>query len=117
MTSSMTDDLMGKESTCNAGDKGDAGLISGSGRPFGEGNGNPLQYSCLKNPMDRGASRATVCGAAESDTTEGLNTVWGPTTLLAYQSKTAFKIVIIHHLFLEKLNSFLFVSFLKIKAK
>ena len=49
-----------KESTCNA---GDMGLIPGSGSP-GEGNGNPLQYSCLQNPMDRGAWEATVCGIA-----------------------------------------------------
>ena len=46
----------GKESTCNA---GDVGLIPGLGRSCGEGNGNPLQYSCLGNPMDRGAWRAT----------------------------------------------------------
>ena len=38
----------------SAGDAGDAGLIPGLGRSPGEGNGNPLQYSCLKNPMDRG---------------------------------------------------------------
>ena len=42
----------GKESVCNA---GDLGLIPGSGRSPGEGNGNPLQYSCLENPMNRGA--------------------------------------------------------------
>ena len=42
----------GKESACNA---GDVGSIPGSGRSPGEGNGNPLQYSCLENPMDRGA--------------------------------------------------------------
>ena len=53
---------------------GDAGLILGSGRSSGEGNGNPLQYSCLENPMDRGAWRATVHGAAESDMTEGAHT-------------------------------------------
>ena len=41
---------------------GDPGSISGSGRSPGEGNGNRLQYSCLKNPMDRGAWQATVCG-------------------------------------------------------
>ena len=41
----------GKESACNV---GDPGLIPGSGRSPGEGNGNPLQYSCLENPMDRG---------------------------------------------------------------
>ena len=49
--------LSGKESACQA---GDVGLIPGSGRSPGEGNGNPLQYSCLENPMDRGAWLATV---------------------------------------------------------
>ena len=49
---------------------GDAGLISGSGRSAGEGNDNPLQYSCLGNPMDRGAWWATVHGVTkESDVT------------------------------------------------
>ena len=42
---------------------GDMSLIPGSGRSPGEGNGNPLQYSCLGNPMDRGAWRATVMGS------------------------------------------------------
>ena len=46
--------------------------IYGSGRSPGEGNDNPLQYSCLENSMDRGARRATVHGIAESDTTEWL---------------------------------------------
>ena len=49
-------------------DAGDAGLISGLGRSPGEGNGNPLQYSCLGNPMDRGAQRAMVCGVTKSRT-------------------------------------------------
>jgi len=49
--------LSGKETACNA---GDAGLIPGSRRSPGEGNGNPLQYSCLENPMDRGAWWATA---------------------------------------------------------
>ena len=49
----------GKEYACNA---GDPGLIPGSGRSPGEGNGNPLQYSCLKNPMDREACQATFHG-------------------------------------------------------
>ena len=45
-------------------------MIPGSGRSPGGGNGNPLQYSCLENPMDRGAWRATVHGVTKSDTTE-----------------------------------------------
>jgi len=49
--------LIGKESVCKA---GDADFILGSGRSLREGNGNPLQYSCLENPMDRGAWRAKV---------------------------------------------------------
>ena len=55
----------GKESACDAGNAGDTGSIPESGRSPGEGNGNPLQYSCLENPMDRGYSH----GVAESDTT------------------------------------------------
>ena len=51
------------------GNTGDLGSISGSGRFLGEGNGNPLQYSCMGNPMDRGAWQTTVHGIAESDTT------------------------------------------------
>ena len=51
---------MDKESACNAGDTGDVGLIPGSGRSPGEGNGNPLQYSYLENPMGREAWQATV---------------------------------------------------------
>ena len=56
----------GKESACNAGDPEDMGLIPGSGRSPGEGNGDPIQYSCLKNPMDRGAWWATVHGVEKS---------------------------------------------------
>ena len=60
-----------KESACNT---GDASLIPGSGRSPGEGNGSPLQSSCLKNPMGRGAWRATVCGVPKSLTRlSGLN--------------------------------------------
>ena len=55
----------GKESACNA---GDLGLIPGSGRSPGEGNGNPLQYSCLEDSMDRGAWGAAVHGVAKSRT-------------------------------------------------
>ncbi|CAI9159835.1 unnamed protein product [Rangifer tarandus platyrhynchus] len=60
--------LSSKESTCYAGAAGDSGSIPGSGRPAGGGNGNPLQYSCLENPMDRGAWRATVHGVTKSQT-------------------------------------------------
>ena len=50
------------------GDVRDAGLIPGSGRSSGEGKGNPLQYSCLENPVDRGAWWATVHGVTKSQT-------------------------------------------------
>ena len=50
----------------NAGDAGDVGLIPGSGRFSGGGHGNPLQYSCLENPKDRGAWRTTVQEVVES---------------------------------------------------
>jgi len=50
----------------NAGDIRDMGSIPGSGRSPGGGHGNPLQYSCLENPMDRGAWTATVHGVAKS---------------------------------------------------
>ena len=59
--------LSGKESSANA---GDVGLSPGSGRPPGGGNGNPLQYSCLEKPTDRGAWWATVCGITELDMNE-----------------------------------------------
>ena len=52
-----------KESACRG---GDMGLIPGSGRSPGEGNGNPLQYPCLENPMDRGAWGAMVPGVTKS---------------------------------------------------
>ena len=55
----------GKESICSA---EDPGLIPGLGRSPGEGNGNPLQYSCLENPMDGGAWWATVPGVVKSQT-------------------------------------------------
>ena len=58
--------LGGKECACNA---GDMGSIPELGRSPGEGNGNPLRFSCLENPMDRGAWWATVWGCKESDMT------------------------------------------------
>ena len=56
-------DLDGRESACNA---GDWGWLPGCGRPPGGGHDNPLQYSCLENPMDRGAWRAPVSGIEKS---------------------------------------------------
>ena len=60
-----------KESACNA---GDPGSILGSGRSTGEGSGNPLQYSCLENPMDRGAWLSTVHGFTKSPTWLSIHT-------------------------------------------
>ena len=55
-----------KNPAANAGDERDLGLIPGLGRSPGRGHGNPLQYSCLENPMDRGAWKAAVHGVARS---------------------------------------------------
>ena len=59
---------MVKNLPTKAGEIRHEGSIPGLGRSPGEGNGNPLQYSCLENPMDRGAWRATVHGVAQSQT-------------------------------------------------
>ena len=61
-------DSVGKEFSCSAGDTGDADSIPGSGRSPGAGNGNPLQYFSLKNPMDRGAWQATDQSVAKGQT-------------------------------------------------
>ena len=59
---------MVKNPPSNAGDAGDLGLIPGLGRSPGEGNGNPLQYSCLESSIDRGTWWVTVHGVAKSRT-------------------------------------------------
>ena len=83
---------MVKNLPCNA---RDAGSIPGSGRSPGEGHGNPLQYSCLENPMDRGPWKATVHGVTkESDTTYQQNKksnshkgiIWGQASLRQRES-------------------------------
>ena len=71
----------GKASTCNA---GDPSSIPGSGISPGEGNGNPLQYPCLENPMDSGAWWATVHAVAKSQTRLSDFTSVGPDALIAY---------------------------------
>ena len=60
--------LVVKNLSANAGDTGEVGSIPGLGRSPREGNGYPLLYSCLENPMDRGAWRATVHGVPKSRT-------------------------------------------------
>ena len=62
----ITGGASGKEPTCNAGDVRDAGSIPGSGRSPGGGHGDPLQYSCLENPVASGAWQATVHGVTRS---------------------------------------------------
>ena len=59
-----------KNPPANAGDSRDVGLIPGSEKSLGVGNGNPLQYFCLENSMDRGAWRAIAHGVTDSNTTE-----------------------------------------------
>ena len=66
--SSPTGGSDSKESACSAGNPRDAGSVPGSGRSPEEENGNPLQYSCLENPIDRGTWRATVHGVTNSQT-------------------------------------------------
>ena len=73
-----------KNPSANAGDARDRGSIPGMGRSLGGGNGNPVHYSCLENPTDRGAWRATALGVAESDTTEQLT---AHTTILLLPGK------------------------------
>ena len=63
-----------KNPPASAGDLEDWGLISGSGKSSGGGNGNPLQYSCLENPMDKGAWWAIVLGVAKSLTRRSTRT-------------------------------------------
>ena len=66
VTMGLPQRLSSKESACNAGVIRDVSSIPGWGRSPGGGHGNPLQYSCLENPMDRGAWRATVHRVTES---------------------------------------------------
>ena len=76
----------GEESACNAGDTADVTLISGSGRSMAGGNGNPLHYACLENPMDRGAWRTIVHRVTKS-WTRLIKHAFLPTCLLAFLTK------------------------------
>ena len=67
----------GSEVKASASNAGDLGSIPGSGRSPGEGNGNPLQSSCLENPMDGGAWWATVCEVTKSDNCSDLACLHG----------------------------------------
>ena len=71
----------GKESACNV---GDLGSIPGSGRPTGEGDGYPFQYSCLENSMDRRLVGYSSLGHKESDTTERLTLTFSPEWYIYY---------------------------------
>ena len=79
---------VGKESACNA---GDLGLIPGLGRSPGEGNGNPLQYSCLENPKDKAAWQATV------QETDSWTLSWTPTSKGSQESVTTYRLNHHHH--------------------
>ena len=69
MYTGLPDGSVVKNPPTSAGDAGDMGSVTRSGRSPGGENGNPLQYSCLENPMDRAAWQATVHGFAELDMT------------------------------------------------
>ena len=66
--------LVVKDLPANAGDIRDAGSTPGLGRSLGGGHGNPLQYSCLENPMDRGAQWAAVHGVAKNQIQSNMHT-------------------------------------------
>ena len=77
--------LVVKNLPTNAGDVRDAGSIPGLGRSLGGGHGNPLQFSCLENPMDRGAWQATIHGVVKSQTgLKRLSTRYGHFNYLSY---------------------------------
>ena len=103
--------LSGKESACNAGDTGVVGLIpqlAGSGRSSGGGNSNPLQYSCLRNPTDRGAWWATVHRVAKSRTWLSMHARTHTTLILC--SSVCWKLVFILNFMVKMLWFFLLSS-------
>ena len=99
---------MAKKLPANAEDARDVGLIPGLGRSPGGGNGNPLQYSCLGNPVDRGAWRATVHGVAKSQTQ--LLWVLGMQTLMTQLTPRHFQSHHHHQLHATQGSEFTFIS-------
>ena len=97
--------LSGKESICQV---GDSDLIPGWGRSPGEGNGNPLQYSCLRNPTDRGAWWATVHRVAKSRTWLSMHARTHTTLILC--SSVCWKLVFILNFMVKMLWFFLLSS-------
>ena len=98
---------MVKNLPANTGDTGDVGLIPGSRSP-GEGNGNPFQYSCLENPLDRGAWRATVHRVTKSQTRLSTHThththtyIYAHTNIYMYLAQVKFPVS-----FLDQLINF-----------
>ena len=100
---------VGKESTCSAGDTGDSGSIPESGRSPGGGHGNPLQYSCLENLMNRGAWQATVRRVAKSWTQ--LKWLSTHTHVLTYLTQTIIWNRFLLCLFLQSKNQIIFLRF------
>ena len=92
---------MGKESACNAGATGDVGSITESGRLPGGGDGNPLQYSCLENPKDRGVWWATVPGVTKSQTQLNMHTA----DVCMDVTETSKKVLTEHQAFLLRISS------------
>ena len=87
--------LSGKESACNARESGDMCSVPGLGRSPREGNGNSLQYTCLENSMERGASQATVQEVPELDMNKQLSMHWGTNLFLGSQPLFPFNISLI----------------------
>ena len=108
------DGSVGKESTRNAGDEGS---IPGSGRSSGGRNGNPLLYSCLENPMDRGAWWATICRVTKSQTglrwlsrSMHLWSVFSHSQLFATLWTVACQALLVHAIFQARIQEWVAIS-------